>query len=124
MKNRISPVAAVNLALYMAGTDEYQVIKDSLPAFGVDGTLSEATTPGNPGYAQIFAKTGTTVTGDMSGRAFLNARGLLGYMTTAGGNNLTFVIYVTDVPGAADIQDLQGVADDVNRIAVAMYQYF
>jgi len=123
INNRISPQAAIALVSYMATTDNLGVLKDAMPVFGVDGTLHAAAEPGEPGYGQIHAKTGTSVAMDMSGNIFVYGRGLLGYMKTANGTDLGFVIYLNNVAGLSSMDDLSGVADDVNRVAVAMYEY-
>lgn len=123
IQNRISPKAAIDLVSYMAGTVDYAVLKKSMPIFGVDGTLSSAAIPGSPGYGEIYAKTGTSLVGDMSGRIFMYARGLLGYMKTKNDNDVAFVIYVNNVPGASEINDIQSVVRDVNDVALAMYEY-
>jgi D-alanyl-D-alanine carboxypeptidase/D-alanyl-D-alanine-endopeptidase (penicillin-binding protein 4) len=121
--NRISPYAATTLTKYVAGTDDYEALKDSMPILGVDGTLASGAKKGDPGYGVIRAKTGTSVAGDIQGKIFAYTRGLLGYMTTENGNDITFVIYVNNVPGMESIDDISGVVTDVNDISVLMYQY-
>jgi len=121
--NRISPQAAIALVSYMAGTDNYEILKDAMPLFGVDGTLHSAAEPGELGYGQIHAKTGTSLGMDMSGNFFAYARGLLGYMKTANGTDLGFVIYVNNVAGLSSMEDIFEVISDVNHITVAMYEY-
>ncbi|WP_048114544.1 D-alanyl-D-alanine carboxypeptidase/D-alanyl-D-alanine-endopeptidase [Methanoculleus sp. MH98A] len=121
--NRISPLAATDLAAYMAGTDLYAPLSDALPVLGVDGTLAANAGPGDPGYGVIRAKTGTSAGGDQQGGIFLYTRGLLGYMTTAKGTPVTFAIYVNNIAGLASMDDLQGVTDDVNDVAVLIYEY-
>lgn len=120
--NRISPDAGMNLLKYACGQDYYEILKDSMPAFGVDGTLAHATEAGKPGYGIIHAKTGTSVGGDMSGKLFAYSRALLGYMTTAKGTNTAFVIYVNNIAGIESVDDLSAVVDDVNRVAVLIYE--
>ncbi|MBN2734481.1 MAG: D-alanyl-D-alanine carboxypeptidase/D-alanyl-D-alanine-endopeptidase [Methanomicrobiaceae archaeon] len=121
--NRISPLAATTLTKYIAGTDNYQILKDSMPVLGVDGTLASGAKKGDPGYGEIYAKTGTSLSSDMKGEIFAYARGLLGYMKTENGNDITFVIYVNNVPGIKSINDLSGIVTDVTDISVLMYQY-
>lgn len=121
--NRISPLAATDLAAYMAGTDLYAPLSDALPVLGVDGTLAANARPGDPGYGVIRAKTGTSAGADQQGGIFLYTRGLLGYMTTAKGTPVTFAIYVNNIAGLASMDDLQGVTDDVNDVAVLIYEY-
>ncbi|MDD4472043.1 MAG: hypothetical protein PHT97_12905 [Methanoculleus sp.] len=43
-------------------------------------------------------------------------------MTTAKGTPVTFVIYVDNIAGLAPMNDLQGVTDDVNDVAVLIYK--
>ncbi|WFN35566.1 D-alanyl-D-alanine carboxypeptidase/D-alanyl-D-alanine-endopeptidase [Methanogenium sp. S4BF] len=122
--NRISPRAGTALTSAVAKLENYNALKDAMPVLGVDGTLATGAQPGDPGYGEIHAKTGTSVAGDQSGSLFVYSRGLLGYMTTERGTNLTFCIYVNNVPGLESMDDLQGVVGDVNGVAVAMYAYF
>lgn len=121
--NRISPLAGTTLTAYVAGTENFDVLKDSMPVLGVDGTLATGAEPGDPGYGEIYAKTGTSVAGDQWCRLFVYTRGLLGYMTTENGNNVAFAIYVNNIPGLESMDDLQGIAGDVNDVAVVMYEY-
>ena len=123
IRNRISPLAGTAITTAVAGTGNYEFLKDAMPVFGVDGTLATGAQPGDPGYGQIHAKTGTSVAADMKGRLFVYARGLLGYMTTENGNNVTFAIYANNIPALESMDDLFGVAGDVNDVAVAMYTY-
>lgn len=120
--NRISPEAAIDLVTSMSGTNESGVLKESMPIFGIDGTLHSAVEPGSPGYGEIYAKTGTSVTVDMTGNLFVYARGLLGYMKTKNGHDIAFVIYVNNVPGIRDMDGIQDVIGDVNDLAVLMYE--
>ncbi|TAJ45462.1 D-alanyl-D-alanine carboxypeptidase/D-alanyl-D-alanine endopeptidase [Methanofollis fontis] len=122
IKNRISPLAATDLAVFMAGSENYEPLFDAMPILGVDGTLAGGAEPGDPGYGVIHAKTGTSIAGDMKGRLFVYARGLLGYMTTAKGTPITFVIYVNNVPGLESMEDLGDLVTDVNRVAVLIYE--
>lgn len=121
--NRISPLAGTTLTVYVAGTENFDILKDSMPVLGVDGTLATGAEPGDPGYGEIHAKTGTSVAGDQWNCLFVYTRGLLGYMITENGNNITFAIYVNNVPGLESMDDLQGVVGDVNDVAVVMYEY-
>ena len=70
----------------------------------------------------IRARTGTSAAGDQQGEFFLSALGPLGYMTTAKGTPVTFALYVDNIAGLAPMNDLQGVTDDVNDVAVLIYK--
>lgn len=120
--NRISPDAGLKLLEYAHGKEYYEVLKDAMPVFGVDGTLSNAADPRSPGYGNISAKTGTSLGLDMSGKIFAYTRGLLGYMKTGKGTDLAFVIYVNNVAGIESVEEVSAVVEDVNRIAVLMYE--
>ena len=123
IKNRISPIAGTTLTAYVAGTENFDVLKASMPVLGVDGTLATGAEPGDPGCGEIHAKTGTSVAGDQWNRLFVYTRGLLGYMTTENGTNITFAIYVNNIPALESMDDLYGIVGDVNDIAVLMYEY-
>jgi D-alanyl-D-alanine carboxypeptidase/D-alanyl-D-alanine-endopeptidase (penicillin-binding protein 4) len=123
INNRISPKSAIDLLSYAHKQDYYQVLKDSMPLLGVDGTLAKGAEPGDPGYGKISAKTGTSVTMIMTGDIFVYARGLLGYMNTENGNDIAFVIYANNVPVGEGMQGINDVVSDVNGVAVAIYRH-
>jgi len=123
INNRISPESAAELLSYAYKQDYYDILRNSMPLLGVDGTLAKGADPGDPGYGEISAKTGTSVTMIMSGDIFVYARGLLGYMKTEKGNDVAFVIYANNVPAGTGIEDIYDIVSDVNRVAVTMYRY-
>lgn len=118
--NRVSPVAAVTLLQYMAGTDEYQVYRSALPILGVDGSLAKAAGPDNPAVGKIQAKTGTSIQGDLFGM-FLTAKGLAGYMTTQSGREVAFAIYLNNVR-VTTIEDIFVINSDMGDLAGVFWE--
>jgi D-alanyl-D-alanine carboxypeptidase/D-alanyl-D-alanine-endopeptidase (penicillin-binding protein 4) len=66
---------------------------------GVDGTLADVVEASSPAKGKVMAKTGTLVYDDlMNERSLLRSKALGGVMTTKGGRELTFAVFVNDVP--------------------------
>ncbi|MCK4269970.1 MAG: D-alanyl-D-alanine carboxypeptidase, partial [Methanogenium sp.] len=118
--NRVSPVAAVTLLQYMAGTGNYQVYRDALPILGVDGSLAKAAGPDNPAVGKIQAKTGTSIQGDLFSM-FLTAKGLAGYMTTQSGREVAFAIYLNNVR-VTTIEDIFVINSDMGDLAGVFWE--
>jgi len=81
--------------------------RDALPVLGRDGTLVDIQTE-SPAAGHVQAKTGTYGIYDpLHRRLFVTGKGLAGYMTTRGGREIAFAIYLnnfaTDQPDAATI---------------------
>jgi D-alanyl-D-alanine carboxypeptidase/D-alanyl-D-alanine-endopeptidase (penicillin-binding protein 4) len=61
--------------------------------------LEDAVAADSPARGKVMAKTGTYGDGDLlNGRLLLRAKSLAGVMTTTKGRELTFAIFVNDVP--------------------------
>ncbi len=118
--NCVSPVAAITLLQYMAGTDDYQVYRDALPILGVDGSLAKAARPDNPAVGKVQAKTGTSIQGDLFGM-FLTAKGLTGYMTTQSGREVAFAIYLNNVR-VTTIEDVLMINSDMGDLAGVFWE--
>ncbi len=94
-----TPAALVGLLRYMAATPYYAVLRDAMPSLGVDGSLAGTVGPESPARGKVQAKTGTIITyNPLTEKPMLNAKALAGYMTTSGGRNLAFAIFVNNVP--------------------------
>jgi D-alanyl-D-alanine carboxypeptidase/D-alanyl-D-alanine-endopeptidase (penicillin-binding protein 4) len=95
----VTPRATVALLQAMRKRDDWATYRAALPSLGVDGTLVDAVPAGNPAKGKVMAKTGTLMFEDvMNGRPLLRSKALGGVMTTPGGRELTFAIFVNDVP--------------------------
>ncbi len=81
--------------------------------------------PNVPAAGHVFAKTGTYGVDDpLNRRLLVTAKGLAGYMTTAGGCHLAFAIYVNNVsvPNEPDaIKRIAGQA--MGEVAAAVYDH-
>ena len=93
-----------------------------LPILGVDGSEIDTVAPTSPVRGKAFAKSGTTVAGDvMNQRALTMVRALAGYLTAKSGRELIFTIYVSDVP-LADVLDVLTIIKEQGSIAEVIYE--
>jgi D-alanyl-D-alanine carboxypeptidase/D-alanyl-D-alanine-endopeptidase (penicillin-binding protein 4) len=97
--DNVTPRATVALVRAMRKRSDWAAYRDALPSLGVDGTLVDVVPSGSPAKGKVMAKTGTLVYEDvMNGRALLRSKAMAGVMTTAGGRELAFAMFVNDVP--------------------------
>lgn len=95
----VTPRAAVQLIQAMRKRPEYAPWHAALPILGVDGTLWDVVEAKSPARGMVQAKTGTLWWYDeMNSRNLLRSKALAGVMTTATGRELSFAIFVNDVP--------------------------
>jgi D-alanyl-D-alanine carboxypeptidase/D-alanyl-D-alanine-endopeptidase (penicillin-binding protein 4) len=95
----ITPRAVTQLLAGMAKRPEWPAFKAGLPVLGVDGTLASVVPKTSPARGKVFAKTGTWIWTDvMNDRSLLRSKAVAGVMTTRGGRELYFAIYVNEVP--------------------------
>jgi D-alanyl-D-alanine carboxypeptidase/D-alanyl-D-alanine-endopeptidase (penicillin-binding protein 4) len=93
----------------------------ALPILGVDGSELDTVGPTSPVRGKAFAKSGTTIAGDvMNQRPLTMVRALAGYLTAKSGRELVFATYVSDVP-LTDAQDVLKVIKDQGTIAEVIY---
>jgi D-alanyl-D-alanine carboxypeptidase/D-alanyl-D-alanine-endopeptidase (penicillin-binding protein 4) len=104
----VAPQAAVKLLLYMARSPHFQAYFDSLPASGIDGTLSHHFLTGGL-KGKIRAKTG----------AVEHVNTLSGYMDLPSGKRLVFSIMTNNHP----LADKAGQAT-LDAITVEIYRWF
>jgi D-alanyl-D-alanine carboxypeptidase/D-alanyl-D-alanine-endopeptidase (penicillin-binding protein 4) len=99
ISDMVTPRATVELLRGMAKRPEYPVYKKAMPVLAVDGTLVDVVPGSSPAKGKVMAKTGTLVYDDaLNDRPLLRSKALAGVMTTAGGRELVFAIFVNDVP--------------------------
>jgi D-alanyl-D-alanine carboxypeptidase/D-alanyl-D-alanine-endopeptidase (penicillin-binding protein 4) len=95
----VTPRATVQLLQGMRKRPEWEAYRNGFPTLGVDGTLHDVINKDGPGAGKAFGKTGTLIWNDaMNGRSLLRSKALAGVTTTAKGTDLTFAIFVNDVP--------------------------
>lgn len=83
-------------------------LRDALPVLGKDGTLAEIQID-SPAAGNVHAKTGTYGVYDpLHRRVIITGKGLAGYLTSKGGRDVAFAIYLNNF--AADVPDAATVA--------------
>jgi D-alanyl-D-alanine carboxypeptidase/D-alanyl-D-alanine-endopeptidase (penicillin-binding protein 4) len=118
-----SPRSVSQLLQAMARHPDFQTYFDSLPILGVDGSETETVSPTSPVAGKGYAKSGTTVDGDvMNQRPLAMVRALAGYMTAKSGRELIFALYVSDVP-LADPLDVLNIITEQGAIAEIIYNH-
>lgn len=92
-----------------------------LPILGVDGTLFDIQTHA-PAKGKVHAKTGTWGIGDLLNHgSMVNAKGLIGYVTTRNGHHIVFALYLNRFQAKHD-EDGGHIAGEVlGEIANAIY---
>ena len=106
----------------MATQPDFPAYFDALPIVGVDGSEVDTVGPTSPVRGKAFAKSGTTVAGDvMNQRPLTMVRALAGYLTASSGRELIFALYVSDVP-LSDPLDVLTVIKQQGSIAEVIYQ--
>ena len=94
-----SPRTVSQLLRVMTTQPDFQSYFDGLPILGVDGSEIDTVAQTSPVRGKAFAKSGTTIAGDvMNQRPITMVRALAGYLTAKSGRELIFTIYVSDVP--------------------------
>jgi D-alanyl-D-alanine carboxypeptidase/D-alanyl-D-alanine-endopeptidase (penicillin-binding protein 4) len=116
-----SPRTVSHLLQAMATRPDFPAYFDALPILGVDGSEIDTVAPTSPVRGKAFAKSGTTVAGDvMNQRALTMVRALAGYLTARSGRELIFAIYVSDVP-LADTLDILTIIKEQGSIAEVIF---
>lgn len=118
-----SPRTVSQLLQVMATRPDFSYYFDALPILGVDGSEIDTVAPTSPVRGKAFAKSGTTVAGDvMNQRGLVMVRALAGYLTAASGRELIFTIYVSDVPLTDDPLDVLNVIKEQGAMAEVIYE--
>ena len=118
-----APDFMVRFLDHMADRPYFEAYRDALPVLGRDGTLAEIQTDAEAA-GHVRAKTGTyVVPNPLNGNFLLTAKGLAGYLTTVGGEELAFALYVNRVPLDGDLSDaVEEIGQALGRIAAAAYR--
>jgi D-alanyl-D-alanine carboxypeptidase/D-alanyl-D-alanine-endopeptidase (penicillin-binding protein 4) len=117
-----SPRTVSRLLQAMTTQPDFANYVDGLPILGVDGSEVDTVAPTSPVRGKAFAKSGTTIAGDvMNQRALTMVRALAGYLTARSGRELIFTIYVSDVP-LADTLEILTVIKEQGSIAEVIYE--
>ena len=118
-----APDFMVRFLDHVADRPYFAAYRDALPVLGRDGTLAEIQTDAEAA-GHVRAKTGTyVVPNPLNGNFLLTAKGLAGYLTTAGGEKLAFALYVNRVPLDGDLSDaVEEIGQDLGRIAAAAHR--
>ena len=118
-----SPRTVSHLLQAMATRPDFPAYFDALPILGVDGSEIDTVAPTSPVRGKAFAKSGTTVDGDvMNQRTLTMVRALAGYLTARSGRELIFAIYVSDVP-LADTLDVLTIIKEQGSIAEVIFAH-
>ncbi len=118
-----SPRTVSHLLQAMAARPDFPAYFDALPILGVDGSEIDTVAPTSPVRGKAFAKSGTTVDGDvMNQRTLTMVRALAGYLTARSGRELIFTIYVSDVP-LADTLDVLTIIEEQGSIAEVIFAH-
>jgi D-alanyl-D-alanine carboxypeptidase/D-alanyl-D-alanine-endopeptidase (penicillin-binding protein 4) len=118
----ISPRAVVDLLTAVSRSRNAAGFRRSLPILGVDGSLASSVATTSPARGRVWAKTGTTIDGDLlNGRGILIAKGLAGYADTAGGRRVAFAIYVNNLP-VESVDEAVAIGDELAAMAAAIQQ--
>ena len=117
------PRTVSHLLQAMATRPDFPAYFDALPILGVDGSEIDTVAPTSPVRGKAFAKSGTTVDGDvMNQRALTMVRALAGYLKAKSGRELIFAIYVSDVP-LADALDVLTIIKEQGSIAEVIFAH-
>ena len=117
-----SPRTVAHLLAHMATRPDFETYFASLPTMGVDGTEAMTVPADSPVAGQAAAKSGTTVAGDlMNQRVLVMTRALAGYLTGRSGREVTFGIYLNNVP-LASLDEVLTVIAEHGAIAEAIYE--
>ena len=93
-----TPRATVQLLHGLRKRDDWAAFRGWMPTLGEDGTLAKTVDKDSPAFGRVWAKTGTFAWADtLNGRPLLKSKTLAGAMT-AGGKELLFAAFVSDVP--------------------------
>jgi PBP4 family serine-type D-alanyl-D-alanine carboxypeptidase len=108
---------------YMEKQSYFTAFLNALPVFGRDGTLWNVLV-NSPAAGHVAAKTGTNVLYNGLGRNLIVVgKGLVGYITTAGGRRLAFAAFINHVSVGSNLDSVEKVGIDLAEVAATAYQY-
>jgi len=118
--------AVIKMLKYISKQPFFPDYLQLLPILAVDGSLgfvtdfeSDPTLAGAKG--NVYAKTGTKVTGSPDG-LFLDGQALGGYVDTKSGKRLMFSLVVNNVPLGFEITNIQEVFQDQGTITAIIWR--
>ncbi|WKU48047.1 D-alanyl-D-alanine carboxypeptidase/D-alanyl-D-alanine-endopeptidase [Streptomyces sp. VNUA116] len=118
--NKATPAAQVTLLRHLARQDNFDVLYDSMPSMGVDGSLSDVIEHTNPAAGHIRAKTGTFISSD-NDKLTLATKALAGYIDAKDNRRYAFAIYVNNIPvPSKSVSDAVDLALKANKQLGAM----
>ena len=118
--------AVIQMLEYISKQSFFPNFLELLPILGVDGSLAflkdfKSITSLAGAEGNVFAKTGTFITGSEEG-LFLKGQALGGYIDTKSGKRLMFQLAVNNVPLGFDVTDVQKVFEDQGTIAAIIWR--
>lgn len=121
-KDRLTPTALTTMYRATMGTPYGQVLFDSLPILGKDGTLANVLTD-SPAAGKIQMKTGNRVVGTAADQIIVLGNSLAGYIEAKSGRQLVFMVGVNNVP-IPSAAEFEKVTADQATMAVDIQQAF
>jgi D-alanyl-D-alanine carboxypeptidase/D-alanyl-D-alanine-endopeptidase (penicillin-binding protein 4) len=119
-----SPRTVSDLLRVMTTRPDFATFFDALPLLGVDGSETGTVPATSQVASKVVAKSGTTVASDLMNQCLLvMTRALAGYVTAQSGRQLTFAVYVNDVP-IAEVNDLFAIITKQGTIAEALFERY
>ena len=122
-----TPKAIVSFLQQMRKKRFFPTYRDALPILATDGSLSFVTDFTNEqslagAKGNVYAKTGTYLSGDDSGKLSLRAQTLAGYINAKSGRRLSFALFVNDVSPVSGLEDVLQVFQDEGTIAATIWR--
>jgi D-alanyl-D-alanine carboxypeptidase/D-alanyl-D-alanine-endopeptidase (penicillin-binding protein 4) len=119
-----SPRTVSSLLHTMTMQPDFDAYFHGLPILGVDGTETDTVPASSPVAGKAYAKSGTTVAGDVANqRPLVMTRALAGYVTAATGRELIFASYVNNVPIADLVNGVFDVIHDQGKIVELVHTH-
>ena len=121
-QSRVTPTALATFYKNAVKAPYGQVLFDSLPILGKDGTLANVLTD-SPAAGKVQMKTGNRAVGTAADQLILLGNSLAGYVEAKSGRHLTIMVAVANVP-LATTAEFEQVTADQSKMVVAVQQAF